>query len=113
MVDKCGIFFAFSSLLCLQKLLASYSRQAILPMISYLPPFSTESPVMPIENISRVDVHTHVVPPFWRQYCEETGYAQADGIQEIPVQSIHALEDRSQADLSVGMGCGSPFGRDA
>lgn len=39
---------------------------------------------MAIENIWRIDVHTHVVPPFWKQYCEETGYAQADGIQNIP-----------------------------
>ncbi|KAI9811994.1 MAG: hypothetical protein M1827_004886 [Pycnora praestabilis] len=39
---------------------------------------------MAIEETERIDTHTHFLPPFWKQYCEETGYSQADGIQELP-----------------------------
>lgn len=38
-----------------------------------------------MSDLSRVDVHSHFVPPFWREASIEYGYGQPDGMPEIPV----------------------------
>ena len=67
---------------------------------------------MAIEDVERIDTHAHVVPPFWKEYCQETGYGQADGIAEIPVESPIILENQLKADVGPGMECGGPSGFD-
>ncbi|KAA6415664.1 MAG: hypothetical protein FRX48_00382 [Lasallia pustulata] len=38
----------------------------------------------------RIDVHTHFVPPEWRNTCEEMGFGQPDGMPAIPEWSEEA-----------------------
>lgn len=41
-------------------------------------------------DVQRIDVHTHFVPPEWRNVCEELGFGEPDGMPGIPV-SVHDL----------------------
>lgn len=36
------------------------------------------------EDLTRIDVHSHFVPPFWREASIEYGYGQPDGMPVIP-----------------------------
>lgn len=38
-----------------------------------------------LQDLSRVDIHAHFVPPFWRELTTENGYGQPDGMPAIPV----------------------------
>jgi hypothetical protein len=39
---------------------------------------------MPFE--SRIDVHAHFIPPFYRTACENAGEGTPDGMPRIPVR---------------------------
>jgi hypothetical protein len=39
---------------------------------------------MPFE--SRIDVHAHFIPPFYRTACEAAGKGAPDGMPQIPVR---------------------------
>lgn len=33
----------------------------------------------------RIDVHAHMIPPFYRDACEKSGHGKPDGMPAIPV----------------------------
>lgn len=37
------------------------------------------------DDLARIDVHAHFVPPFWREASIEHGHGQPDGMPSIPV----------------------------
>lgn len=37
------------------------------------------------KDLSRVDIHSHFIPPFWREESIKYGYGQPDGMPVIPV----------------------------
>lgn len=47
--------------------------------------FASPSRPRALEDLTRVDIHSHFVPPFWREATIEYGYGQPDGMPEIPV----------------------------
>ncbi len=36
-------------------------------------------------DVSRIDTHSHFVPPFWRDASVQYGFAKPDGMPGIPV----------------------------
>lgn len=39
------------------------------------------------DMLSKIDTHSHFVPPFWREESEKHGYGMPDGMPAIPVSN--------------------------
>ncbi|KAF9889213.1 hypothetical protein FE257_007526 [Aspergillus nanangensis] len=58
-------------------------------------------PVKGGKSIERIDVHSHFVPPFWREASVSAGYGKPDGMPAIPEWSLEThLDFMKQANIT-------------
>ncbi|KAJ0418420.1 hypothetical protein BJY00DRAFT_314983 [Aspergillus carlsbadensis] len=75
------------------------SIASMLAMIFTVPHASSES--LTPTTMSKIDLHSHYVPDFWREESILAGYGEPDGIPGIPAWSEEAhLEFMAQANIT-------------
>jgi hypothetical protein len=53
--------------------------------------------------MERIDVHSHFLPPFYREELEKTGHHKPDGMPGIPVCRTNPLNKVGHLKIGVGL----------